>query len=65
MIVTGIIVCAVAAVLSIINMLFLMGSAVAERGGGVVVGFVFHALCAIGWVVGLALVALGLAEKYL
>lgn len=64
MILTGIILIGVAIILSIINMVILMGNTARGSEGGIIGGFLFHALCAIAYVVGIILFAVGLLQHF-
>lgn len=63
MIITGIVVVAAAVILMLVAMAGVFGSAVADRERGVFAGFAVYFLCMIGYVVGLALVAIGVAKE--
>lgn len=64
MILTGIIIIGVALVLSIINMVVLMGNTARGSEGGMVGGFIFHAICAIAYVVGIIVFVVGLLQHF-
>lgn len=64
MILTGLIIIGVAIILSIINMVVLMGNTARGSEGGMIGGFLFHALCAIAYVVGIILFVVGLLQHF-
>jgi len=62
MIITGIIIIAAALILSLLNVLFIAGSAAADSDGGLVAGIGLHVVLGIAYVVGLAITAIGIVE---
>lgn len=63
MIITGIIVTASAVILSIFAIVGVIGGTAAESEKTALGSLAFYFLCAIGYIVGLALVAIGVAQE--
>ena len=64
MIITGIIICAVALILALLNMGFLFKGVTTDKfnEGRIGTQMVLHVICGIGWVVGLAVIAIGVVQ---
>lgn len=62
MITTGIIIVAASVICMILAFILTAGSAVAEKTIGAIIGVVLYVLCMIGYVVGLAVTAIGIVQ---
>lgn len=63
MIITGIIIIAVAVILMILNFAFIIGSAAYEKDTGIGIGIIMHFLMGIACVVGFAVTAIGIVKE--